>query len=82
MNEPSLEDNDNKSEAADDLEHIVKDTARDNLSLYEAESQILTLYDQLADLRLEKALVETQIDLQSGTTIIASCEQPSLRFYH
>ena len=40
---------------------------QDRLFLCEAESQILTLYDQLVQLRLEKALLEAAIETPSGT---------------
>lgn len=64
----SLEEKaDKPSEADEELEKFAKDGPRDSLSLYEAESQVLTLYDQLADLRLETALFEAQADIQSGT---------------
>lgn len=38
----------------------------DNLSLYAIESQILCLYDQLIELRLERAILDSQIELPSG----------------
>lgn len=70
MDALSLEDNVHKSSEADEkLGEFAKDGPRDSLSLYEAESQVLTLYDQLADLRLETALFEAQADIQSGTII-------------
>lgn len=40
---------------------------QDRLFLYEAESQILTLYDQLVQSRLEKALLEAAIETPPGT---------------
>lgn len=39
---------------------------QDRLFLYEAESQILTLYDQLVQSRLEKALLKAAIETPSG----------------
>lgn len=39
----------------------------DRLSLYEVERQILCLYDQLIELRLERAILEAQIELPPGT---------------
>lgn len=39
---------------------------QDRLFLYEAESQILALYDQLVQSRLEKALLEAAIESPSG----------------
>lgn len=71
MDALSLEDNVDKSSEADEkLGEFAKDGPKDSLSLYEAESQVLTLYDQLADLRLETALFEAQADIQSGTIIV------------
>ena len=57
-----------KKQAADDSAyvHLAKQTSRDNLSLYKAESQVLALYDQLVELRLEKALIEAQLETPSG----------------
>lgn len=57
-----------KTQAADDSAyvHLAKQTSRDNLSLYQAESQALALYDQLVELRLEKALIEAQLETPSG----------------
>lgn len=40
---------------------------QDMLFLYEAESQILTLYDQLVQSRLEKALLEATVETSAGT---------------
>lgn len=40
---------------------------QDRLFLYEAESQILALYDQLVQSRLEKALLEAAIETPPGT---------------
>lgn len=42
-------------------------TSRDNLLLFHAESQALALYDQLVELRLEKAVAEAQLETPSGT---------------
>lgn len=39
----------------------------DRLSLYEIERQILCLYDQLIDIRLEGAILEAQLELSPGT---------------
>ena len=39
----------------------------DKLSLYEVERQILCLYDQLIELRLERAILEAQLELPPGT---------------
>lgn len=65
-----------KLSLADDLNENVEldaafaeyalDDSGDTLSLYEIESQILSLYDQLIELRLERALLESQLDLSSG----------------
>lgn len=82
MDELSLEDDaDKSSEAEEELGEFAKDRSQDKLLLYEAESQVLTLYDQLADLRLEKALFEAQAELQSGTTIVPCHERYSLNSY-
>lgn len=45
--------------------HLAKPTSHDNLSLYKAESQALALYDQLVELRLEKAVMEAQLESTS-----------------
>lgn len=39
----------------------------DRLSLYDIERQILCLYDELIELRLERAILETQLELPPGT---------------
>ncbi|MCJ1424322.1 hypothetical protein MMC29_002209 [Sticta canariensis] len=55
---------DTKQQVEDDSVYVdlAQQTSRDNLLLYEAESQALALYDQLAELRLEKAVVEAQLE--------------------
>ena len=60
---------DTKKQVEDDSLYVdlAQKTSRDNLLLYEAESQALALYDQLAELRLEKAVVEAQLETPSGT---------------
>lgn len=45
---------------------FAKQKSHDNLSLYEAESQALALYDQLVELRLEKAILEARQEISSG----------------
>ncbi len=42
------------------------DESVDELSLYAIESEILCLYDQLIELRLERAILDTQLDLPAG----------------
>lgn len=42
----------------------------DALPFYEIEGQILELWDQLNELRLEKALLEAQGTVPSGTTTV------------
>lgn len=46
---------------------LAQPTSHDNLLLFNAESQALALYDQLVELRLEKAVAEAQLDTPSGT---------------
>lgn len=60
---------DTKKQIEDDSAYVdlAQQTSRDNLFLYEAESQVLALYDQLAELRLEKAVIEAQLETPSGT---------------
>ena len=60
---------DPKKQVEDDSAYVdlAQQTSRDNLLLYEAESRALALYDQLAELRLEKALAEAQLATPSGT---------------
>lgn len=60
------------TEVDEELGDFAKDEPSDSLLLFAAECQVLTLYDQLADLRLEKALLEAQLSLRSGTTGIFS----------
>ena len=48
-------------------EKYARQKPQDRLFLYEAESQILTLYDQLVQSRLEKALLEAAIETPPGT---------------
>lgn len=47
-------------ECANTFAEFSKDESRDVLTFYEAESQVLTLYDHLHDLKLELALLEAQ----------------------
>ena len=63
---------DTKKQVEDDSVYVdlAQQTSRDNLLLYEAESQALALYDQLAELRLEKAVVEAQLENPPGTRIV------------
>lgn len=67
MEKLSLED---KAHENSDLDAAFLDYAKhesvDSLSLYEIESEILCLYDQLIELRLERAILETQLELPSG----------------
>lgn len=60
------------SEVDEELGEFMKDESSDSLLLYAAECQVLTLYDQLADLILEKALLEAQLRSQPGTTDVSS----------
>ena len=67
MEKLSLEDDANENSEldaafADYANHELVDT----VSLYEIESQILCLYDQLIELRLERAILDSQIELPSG----------------
>lgn len=67
MEKLSLEDDANENSEldaafADYANHELVDT----LSLYEIESQILCLYDQLIELRLERAIIDSQIESPSG----------------
>ena len=41
---------------------------RDDVSFTETEHKILDLYDQLSELRLERAVLEAQTSLSSGKT--------------
>lgn len=67
MEKLSLEDKANESSELDTafVDHANHELV-DSLSLYEIESQILCLYDQLIELRLERAILETQLELPSG----------------
>ena len=56
------EENEDESAYAD----FAKQKSHDSLSLYDAESQALALYDQLVELRLEKAILEAQLEIPSG----------------
>ncbi len=62
--------NNKVKESEDDFayEDFTKQKPQDSLFLYEAESQILCLYDQLVELRLEKAILRAQIDTSPGTS--------------
>lgn len=46
--------------------NLVELKSHDTLLLYEAESQALALYDQLVELRLEKAILEAQKKIPAG----------------
>lgn len=48
-------------------ENCATQIPQDRLFLYEAESLVLTLYDQLVQSRLEKALLEAAIETPPGT---------------
>lgn len=41
----------------------------DTLPFYRAEGEVLELWDQLQELKLEQALLEAQINLNSGASI-------------
>lgn len=64
----SLPDDDSEQGLQDDFlyENYATQKPQDGLFLYEAESQILTLYDQLVQAKLEKALLEAAIETPSG----------------
>lgn len=67
MDRLSLEDEANKTLDDDDgFVELAKQESRDSLSLYDTEGQVLTLYDQLVELKLEKAIFEAQLELSSG----------------
>lgn len=61
-----FEDANKQAEEDSAYVHLAKPTSHDNLSLYKAESQALALYDQLVELRLEKAVMEAQLETTSG----------------
>lgn len=62
MEKLSLEDNaDDNSELNIAFTNYADPESVDSLSLYEIESQILSFYDQLIELRLERAILETQL---------------------
>lgn len=68
MEKLSLDDNaDENSELDTAFIKYTTDEPVDRLSLYEIERQILCLYDQLIELRLERAILEAQLELPSGT---------------
>lgn len=58
--------------AAENLEFLNLESC-DSLSLYKVESQILDLYDQLDELRLETAIFEAQSKLPFGTKLLGTC---------
>lgn len=58
--------------AAENLEFLNLESC-DSLSLYDVESQILNLYDQLDELRLEIAIFEAQLKLPPGTKLSGMC---------
>ena len=48
---------------------LCKDELGDTLPFYQVEGQVLELWDQLQELSLERALLEIQIQMQSGARI-------------
>lgn len=62
-----LEDTNKQVEDDSAYVDLAEQTSHDNLLLYKAESQALALYDQLVELRLEKAILEAQLQTSSGT---------------
>lgn len=68
MEKLSLEDNANEDSELDAaFVQYANHESVDRLSLYDIERQILCLYDQLIELRLERAILETQLELPPGT---------------
>lgn len=63
----SLSEDENR-QVEDDSAYVdlAQQTSHDNLSLYQAESQALALYDQLVELRLAKAIAEAETETPSG----------------
>lgn len=66
MEKSSLEADAKQFDLDETFAEYAKPWSADNLSFYEIESQILALYDQLIELRLEKAILDTQLDLPQG----------------
>lgn len=53
----------------------------DDLSLYAIESEILCVYDQLMELRLERAILDMQLELPAGARQLLSPENVALWTY-
>ena len=67
MEKLSLEDDANESSKLDAaFLDYAKNESVDNLSLYEIEREILCLYDQLIELKLERAILDAQRQLSTG----------------
>ena len=71
MEKLSLQDSVNEQPELDAaFLNYANDESVDSLSLYEIEQQILCLYDQLIELRLERAILETELELPLGARML------------